>query len=172
MNQIGKTTVVLVTGARWHPDTRAVTSMLAKYVLTEAPGWVIVRHGACPGENSVDQAVSEWIKDCGEALGVLEDAMPAEWDICTDACQPNHRLRKAPGDTVHPGKSLSYCPDAGPRRNAAMVDKDPRPDLVISAPYKGSRGTRNCTRLAREAGIPRRFIATPEKTLVAQGGLF
>lgn len=168
---IGETTVVLITGARCHPDTVSVTSALAKYVLTEAPGWVIVRHGACPGEDSVDQAVHEWIADCGDALGIIEDAMPADWDHCTADCQPNHRIRKQLGDIYHPGKSLSYCPSAGPRRNASMILKDPVPDLVISAPYKGSRGTRNCTRLAREAHIPIRHIVTP-KIAVPQGALF
>lgn len=171
MTAIGKTTVVLISGAREHPDTVSVTSALAKYVLTEAPGLVIVRHGDCPGPESVDQAVHEWIKDCGEALGVIEDPMPADWDLCTEDCQPNHRIRKLPGDIHHPGKSLSYCPSAGPRRNAAMVAKDPVPDVMLSAPYKGSRGTRNCTRLAREAGITIRHIVTP-KIVVPQGALF
>lgn len=159
MTAIGKTTVVCVSGARCHPDTNAVTSALAKYVLTEAPGWVIVRHGACPGEDSVDQAVHEWIADCGEALGVIEDPMPADWDHCYADCQPNHRLPKPPGDIYHPGIKPDYCPAAGPRRNRQMLEKDPRPDLLIAAPFSLSRGTRNCVTLARAAGITIRPIA-------------
>jgi hypothetical protein len=155
VTEIGKTTVVVVTGARWHPDPTLVTNELAKYVLTEAPGWVIVRHGACPGENSIDQAVHEWVKDCGEWLGVIEDAMPADWDHCHADCPTtrNHRVKKAPGDIYHPGKRPDYCTYAGPRRNADMFAKSPV-DLVIAGPYGPAKGTRNCVSQARKAGIP------------------
>jgi hypothetical protein len=166
---IGKTTVVLFTGAREHPDPVLVTSMLAKYVLTEAPGWVIARHGDCPGKDSVDQAVAEWVADCGEALGVIADPMPADWDHCYADCQPNHRIKKQPGDIYHPGEKPDYCPSAGPRRNAQMIAKNPRPDLVIAAPFAASRGTRNCVSQARAAGIPVRalpsVIRKPEAVL-------
>jgi hypothetical protein len=167
MSALGETTVVLVSGARWHPDPVAATSALAKYVLTEAPGWVVVGHGDCPGAQSIDQAIKEWIKDCGEALGVLEDPMPADWDNCTDDCPAGHRIRKRPGDIEHPGKLDDYCPAAGPRRNAAMVAKYPDARRLISAPYRVSRGTRNAVRLAREAGIPIQVVrpsqAAPER---------
>jgi hypothetical protein len=125
-----KTTVVLVSGARVHPDPLAVTSYLADYVLNTAPGPVIVRHGDCPGPRSVDQAVANWVRDCGEWLGVTADPMPADWDHCTD-----------------------NCPAAGPRRNAAMVTKTPRAVLLIAAPHGTSYGTRGCMKLAERAGI-------------------
>lgn len=167
MNKIGRTTVVLISGARHHPATHMVTAALAKYILTEAPGWVIVRHGACPGPASVDQAVHEWIADCGEALGVLEDAMPADWDHCYADCQPNHRIRKEPGDIYHPGIKADYCPSAGGRRNDEMVIKTPKPDLMIAAPYSLSRGTRGCVVKARLAGIPIRPVTVPHKRAAA-----
>lgn len=148
-----KATVVLFSGAREHPDPLVATAALADYVLNDAPGPVIVRHGACPGEKSIDQAVANWVHDCGEWLGVTADPMPADWDNCAPHCPPGHRRMKAPGDTAHPGQLSDYCPAAGPRRNAAMVAKQPRAELLIAAPHGASVGTRGCMKLARGAGI-------------------
>lgn len=166
---LGETTYVIVSGARWHPDPVVATSALAKYVLTEAPGWVVVSHGDCPGEQSIDQAVKEWVADCGEALGVIEDPMPADWDNCVTGCPVGHRVRKRPDDIEHPGKLADYCPTAGPRRNAAMVAKYPDARRLIAAPYRISRGTRNTVKLAREAGIPVQVVHPP---VPAPEGLF
>jgi hypothetical protein len=44
----------------------------------------------------------------------------------------------------------------GPKRNAHMVSLGA--DLCLAFPLPSSRGTRNCMRLAREAGIPVRVI--------------
>lgn len=148
-----KTTVIAVSGARQHPDPFVATAALADYVLNIAPGPVIVRHGACPGEQSVDQAVAEWIRHCGEWLGVTEDPMPADWDNCTDRCTPGHRRTKKPGDTAHPGQLPDYCPAAGPLRNARMLGKQPTVALLIAAPHGASYGTRGCMTLAKAAGI-------------------
>ncbi|MGW4825033.1 hypothetical protein ACWEP4_40525 [Streptomyces sp. NPDC004227] len=150
-----QTTVIAVTGSREHPNPEIAAYAVADYVLNEAPGPVIVRHGACPGEQSVDQTVAQWIDECGELLGVTQDPMPADWDNCTPDCpaDPGHRRRKKPGDTAHPGQLPDYCPDAGPRRNADMVAKQPQPAMVIAAPHGPSYGTRNCMRLAEAVGI-------------------
>lgn len=148
-----KTTVIAVSGARQHPNPHVATAALADYVLNIAPGPVIVRHGDCPGKKSVDQAVAEWIRHCGEWLGVTEDPMPADWDHCTDDCPQGHRRKKQPGDVAHPGQLDDYCPSAGPRRNAAMVAKSPRAELLIAAPHGKSYGTRGCMKLADAAGI-------------------
>ena len=55
----------------------------------------------------------------------------------------------------------------GPERNARMVALGA--DLCLAFPLPSSRGTKNCMRLAREAGIPVRVIFTtptdPEATL-------
>lgn len=167
---LGEPTVVILSGARWHPDPVVATSALARYVLTEAPGWVIVRHGACPGEQSIDQAIHEWVADCGEALGVLEDPMPADWDLCTDHCPAGHRIRKRPGDIEHPGTLDDYCPWAGPRRNEEMVLKQgPRVAKLIAAPYRVSRGTRNCIKAATAVGIP---VQVVRAAATAAEGLF
>lgn len=52
----------------------------------------------------------------------------------------------------HPAE---FGPDGrvlGPKRNAHMVSLGA--DLCLAFPLPSSRGTRNCMRLAREAGIP------------------
>lgn len=147
------TTVVLVSGARQHPNPLVATSALADYVLNTAPGPVIVRHGDCPGPKSIDQAVAEWIRQCGDWLGVTAEPMPADWDHCVDACPQGHQRKKMPGDIWHPGICDDYCPAAGPRRNAEMAAKLPRAELLIAAPHGASLGTRGCIRLAKRAGI-------------------
>jgi hypothetical protein len=173
---IGKTTTLLFTGARWHPNPEIATTALARYVLNEAPGWVVVRHGACPGDQSIDQAISEWIRDCGEALGVIEDPMPADWDNCGPGCPPygiiGHRIFKRPGDVEHPGKLDTYCPQAGPRRNAEMVNKRPRADRAIAVPYGRSFGTRNCIGLAHAADIPTTVLTDRNVPAVLMEALF
>lgn len=147
------TLVLLLAGSRELPEPGIVTETIADIVLNIAEGPVVVRHGACPGEKSADQAVSDWIKECGEWLGVTEDPMPADWDNCTSNCPPGHRRIKKPGDTAHPGLLPDYCPAAGPRRNAAMIAKEPRAGWMLAFPHGASYGTRNCMRLAKAAGI-------------------
>lgn len=158
-----KTIVILLAGGRELPEPGIVAGTLADITLNIAEGPVIVRHGACPGKKSADQAASDWIRDCGEWLGVTEDPMPADWDHCTDDCPPGHRRRKKPGDTAHPGRLPDYCPAAGPRRNAAMVAKEPRAEWMVAFPDPASPsyGTRNCMRLAKAAGIDVHEIKSP-----------
>ena len=49
----------------------------------------------------------------------------------------------------------------GPKRNAHMVSLGA--DLCLAFPLPSSRGTKNCVRLAREAGIPVRVYAQAER---------
>jgi hypothetical protein len=150
-----KTTVIALTGSREHPEPELAVYAVADFVLNEAPGPVVVRHGDCPGEKSVDAAVAEWIKEFGPLLGISQDPMPADWDNCAPNCPtiPGHRRRKAPGDTAHLGLLDDYCPAAGPLRNARMLGKQPTVRLLIAAPHGPSVGTRGCMKIARAAGI-------------------
>ena len=150
-----KTTVIALTGSREHPKPELAVYTIFDYTLNEAPGPVVVRHGACPGENSVDAVVAAWIDEHGALLGISQDPIPADWDNCAANCPatPEHRRRKKPGDTAHPGRLDTYCPGAGPRRNAEMLTKTPRPEALIAAPHGRSVGTRGCMRLAEKAGI-------------------
>jgi len=150
-------TVILLAGGRELTEPGIVPGTLADIAFNIADGPVIVRHGACPGENSADQAASDWINEVGHRHGVTEDPMPADWDLCAPNCPPDpaHRRRKKPGDTAHPGLLDDYCPGAGPRRNADMVAKLPRPEWMVAFPEPGqpNYGTNNCIRLAEAAGI-------------------
>lgn len=156
--------VILLAGARELTEPGIVPGALADIAFNIAEGPIIVRHGACPGERSADQAASDWINDIGNRHGMTEDPMPADWDHCAPNCPtgPRHRRRKKPGDVAHPGLLPDYCPTAGPRRNASMVAKLPRPAWMVAFPEPGqpNYGTRNCMRLAEQAGIPvRRWTA-------------
>lgn len=159
-----KITVILLAGARHLTEPGIVSATLADIAFNIADGAFTVRHGACPGEKSADQTASDWINSIGNRYGVLEDPMAADWDRCAPNCPaaPGHRRRKKPGDTAHPGLLETYCPSAGPRRNAGMIAKLPRPDYMLAFPEPGqpNYGTRNCARLAEQAGITvRRFAA-------------
>jgi hypothetical protein len=147
------TTVIAVARSREHPKPELAVYAVADFVLNEAPGPVVVRHGACPGKKSVDTVVAAWIDEFGEWLGVTADPMPADWDNCTDRCPPGHRRRKKPGDTAHPGQLPDYCPAAGPLRNARMLGKQPTVQMLIAAPHGLSVGTTGCMKLAQAAGI-------------------
>ncbi|GFE20130.1 hypothetical protein [Streptomyces nigrescens] len=150
-----KITVILLAGARYLTEPGIVPGTLADIAFNIAEGPVVIRHGACPGENSADQTASDWINSIGNRYGITEDPMPAYWDNCTTSCPPGHRRRKKPGDTAHPGLLDDYCPAAGPRRNGAMVAKLPHPEWMVAFPEPGqpNYGTRGCMRLAKQAGI-------------------
>lgn len=113
--------------------------------------WLVLRHGACP--EGFDALADAWAL----ARGLMPERCPAAWDSCAWDCPKTaHRIRKRPGDRLHPGMLPDYCPGAGPRRNARMVGLGA--DLMIAAPLGRSYGTRGCMRLARAAGIPVRVI--------------
>lgn len=150
-------TVILLAGGRHLTEPGIVPATLYDIRVNILDGPIIVRHGACPGSTSADQAASDWINDLGSRYDISEDPMPADWDNCGPDCptDPGHRRRKRPGDTAHPGLLETYCPAAGPRRNAAMVAKLPHPAWMVAFPEPGqpNYGTRNCAKLARAAGI-------------------
>lgn len=157
-----KLTVVLLAGARHLTNPGIVPATLADIAFNIADGPFTVRHGACPGTHSADQTAADWMNDIGYRHGVLQDPMPADWDNCDSQCPPGHRRKKRPGDVAHPGVYDDYCPHAGPRRNARMVTKLPRPDWMIAFPKPGqpNYGTNGCIRLAEQAGIPVRRFTT------------
>lgn len=65
----------------------------------------------------------------------------------------------------HPADWSKYGRGAGPIRNQEMVDLGA--DLCLAFPLPGSRGTANCMKLARAAGIPV-FECTLEKMDTAE----
>lgn len=143
--------LVLFTGSRWRTDRHRIQAALFEaWWWAVQEGWpgVTLIHGACP--EGGDAIVDEW----AAAHGVPVVRMPADWDHCAPGCPPRpHRRPRPAGDRFHPGPGPDYCPGAGPRRNADMVAR--RPDYCLTAPSRSGRsGTRNCMRLAAQAGIP------------------
>lgn len=70
------------------------------------------------------------------------DALAQKWA----ESQPDIKVERYPADWNQYGKS------AGPRRNQQMVDLGA--DICIAFPLSTSRGTRDCMRKAKTAGIP------------------
>lgn len=128
--------IILVTGSRDWGDYASVLEALAAY---EGQPDIIVRHGDCPGEKSLDQLADRAAKE----LGFEVDPMPADWK--------KHRNA------------------AGPIRNMDMIKKDPKPNICLAFGKlcKGkngrtcqlvqgkhvSHGTRHCSFAAEKAGI-------------------
>lgn len=154
--------VLLLTGSRSLPDPCIVGTELAKLTIGLGDRHLLVRHGACPGPNSADQAASAWITACGKWLGVTEDPHPADWDHCAPTCpaSTNHRRWKKRNDIYHPGNLLTYCPGAGPRRNRHMTGLSADLCLAFPDPEGPSHGTRGCMRLAKAAGIQVREVSS------------
>lgn len=129
---------ILVTGSRDWPGALAVWNALHRAYTT---GGFTVVVGDCPsGVDAYARAWAEQYVMCGVAL----EQHFANWETCAPACQPGHRRLRRDGST--------YCPAAGPRRNAAMVNAGA--DLCLAFPLGRSAGTRGCMRLAAAAGIP------------------
>lgn len=145
--------VLLIAGAREHPHPEIVGPRIGALAMSLGARPLIVRHGDCPGPWSVDHAAANWIEQHGTWLGVTADPHPADWDHCAPRCPttPGHRKAKRVGDIYHPGLLATYCPAAGPRRNAGMVRRGA--DEMYGWPWGRSYGTRNCMRLAGAAGI-------------------
>lgn len=148
---------VLVTGSRDWDDVDKIRQQLTLVWLRHSGPFVVV-HGACP--TGADVIASDWVANMLEAeMGaVSEEAHPADWDHCTDACPQGHRKSKLPGDAVHPGVCPDYCPAAGPRRNRELIRRGA--DVCLAFIKGDSRGASYTAKLAEQAGIPvRRFLA-------------
>lgn len=101
---------------------------------------VVLVHGAC--EDGADAEAHElWT-----SWGWPTEPVPAAWPECAPECialpQP-HRKR---------GRHGWYCPGAGMRRNAVVVDRGADMMLAFVA-GSWSPGTQGCIRLAKAAGI-------------------
>lgn len=138
-------TRILVTGSRDWTDHGAVAAALTEAwhdAAQNGPGGLTIVHGAAPG---ADSSAARWAHD-NRTYGVTGERHPAEWSLCAPDCPPDpkHRRRRRNGST--------FCPGAGPRRNALMVGLGA--DLCLAFPLGVSEGTRGCMELAEAAGIP------------------
>lgn len=152
---------VLITGSRSWKDLGRVRDRLMDLLPDPVePGaeYVFV-HGKCgKGPDAVvDDWCEEnawWVDNLGAAL--ISEPHPADWDHCAPDCRPGHRQRRRDGST--------YCPGAGLRRDAHMVELGADLCLAFIAPCTlrgcrrrkphGSHGASYTADLAEKAGIP------------------
>jgi hypothetical protein len=87
----------------------------------------------------------------GDHCTVIHGACPTGADALADRWAVNawKAIEAFPADWTAHGRA------AGPLRNARMIAEG-RPDLVLA--FKGGRGTADCVRKARAAGIPVREV--------------
>ncbi|MFE3202176.1 SLOG family protein [Embleya sp. NPDC059237] len=143
---------VIVMGSREYEDCDTVIRGLVRLRYAHPRARLVVVQGECP--TGADRCARTFVTQARARFGwdVEGDPFAADWDSCGDDCPPYpHRVPRLPGDVVHPGVLPTYCPGAGPRRNARMVAAGA--DVAHAYPLATSRGTRNCMRLARAAGI-------------------
>lgn len=145
-----------MTGGRDHED-RALIWRTWDELLAEH-GRLRVRQGACyPGPllrgrrplRSADYLTHVW---CGMRRDLVEEvAYPADWVSCSRIC-PDEPHRKTRDD------GTEYCPLAGHARNQDMVDDGAH--LWIAFPTPSSRGTWDCVKRAKAAGIKVRVVTS------------
>lgn len=80
----------------------------------------------------------------------------ADWDNCVPGVCPRgeHRKKKRMNDRHHPGQLDTYCPKAGPRRNARMVASGLHVLLAFPGDGPMRSGTWQCVCMAERAGVP------------------
>jgi hypothetical protein len=137
---------ILLTGSRSWTDTQLLEDTLLQIwhdALALGYDGILLTHGACP--DGADHQGNIW----ATRNSVPTDPHPADWEgPCGTECRPGHR---------RPRRGTTYCPLAGHRRNQTMVDL--KPVLVVAAHRDGSRGTADCLRRAKKAGIPTLVLA-------------
>lgn len=130
-------TRILVTGARDWEDRRSVELALS-IAIAGTVGEVKIVHGACP-YGGADKFADDFARKHPRCE---PEAHPADWLHCDDTCYHKPR-RLVTGE--------NNCPAAGPRRNQKMVDLGA--DVCLAFPLGESKGTRDCMRRAKAAGI-------------------
>ena len=135
---------ILVTGSRSWTDRYTIMTAIERPTIDafSRGDTVLVIHGDAGGADRIARnVVRGWHAD---GWPIDEHAMPAKWAECAPDCPP-HRRTRAVG-------VATYCPTAGHRRNAEMVNLGP--DLCLAFVRDNSRGATNCIGLAQAAGIP------------------
>ena len=129
---------VLVTGSRDLDDWELMYSALrAQALLAGGSQFLTVIHGGAKGADSLAA------KFCAHFPEVTEERCPADWSRdCGQGCFHRPRFRDG----------RRYCPVAGNLRNQEMVDRGA--DVCLAFPRGEARGTGDCIRRAKKAGIP------------------
>lgn len=123
---------ILITGSRVWPHEKAIGAAISSFIvngLGMLPGIddlcdIVIVHGDCP--TGADHFADKWAEDHIIPEGGAIERHPANW--------PRYRR------------------GAGPKRNQHMVDLGA--NVCLAFPMPGGRGTQDCMRRARKAGIP------------------
>lgn len=118
--------IIVVSGTR-SADPRRHQGIIATALAETAAGVndVTVRHGGGRGVDAIAATIAA-------SYGWGTDPHPAQWNTCAEGCPPSSHLRTRRGYT--------WCPYAGPRRNAAMLAALPAPDRILAFPATGTSG--------------------------------
>jgi hypothetical protein len=128
---------ILITGSRAWPDRSRVFAALDGELL-DGPFNLI--HG---GADGADEHANQWWKMIGHRAGCTVHVEPALWWLdCDERCYHRPRFRRN-GDR--------YCPMQGHYRNQRMVDMGAA--RCYAFPLQDSRGTADCMKRAKNAGI-------------------
>lgn len=129
---------ILVTGSRDWVDADTIRTAFRKHTSDiSVASDVTVVHGAATGADTLSGKIAQM-------HGFMVEEHPANWDDCGDDCGPEHyryRYDRTP-----------YCPRAGFKRNALMVDLGA--DICLAFIRNGSKGAGMTARMAEKAGIP------------------
>jgi hypothetical protein len=141
---------LLVTGSRhWHDwaSVGHVLELATRDAYHNHPrGRLIVVNGMA--RSGLDDIAAQWVKQRQRNGWPVEtEPHPADWnaDCVPGLCKPGHRRWRQDFQS-------SYCPAVGNYRNERMVRT--MPDRCHGFLRDNSRGTRDCIKRAREAGIP------------------
>lgn len=133
---------MLFTGSRNYRDRGRVWAEAD--ALLAAHGPFVAVHGRHP--KGADRYISEWVRARrAQGVPVEEEPHPADWN---GPCEPT--CKHGPRPVGNRGQT--YCPAAGPRRNAAMVALGAQ--LYRAFIRHQSPGASGCAELADQAGIP------------------
>lgn len=121
------TYVIQITGGRDYTDGSAIYNLMKQYVDKYGANNIIVRHGKARGADSLAHFQAR-------RLGVPEDHIQAR--------PPEYY-----------GFSWKEGLDAGNKRNIAMLEEEPIPNVVLAFPADNSVGTVNMMEFAMERNI-------------------
>lgn len=116
--------VIQITGSRTWKNPHPIREKLKEYVEAYGAGNLILRHGNARGADVLSGVIAK-------KLGIEVQARNVEYY----------------------GFSWNAGRDAGQKRNEAMLDEEPKPDVVLAFPNEESIGTWNMIKSAKERKI-------------------